>query len=77
LTSIVNITNKKKVDKYRYNGTVNINIDFRLVDRSAGGSFAFKHNKFGMSALGGAGIYNAPKVGDVTNRTKGIKRNKP
>lgn len=72
LAGIINIITNKKVDN-GYNGTVNVNYRFPVGGPGAGGSFAFKHNKFGMSALGGAGIYNSPKVGSVTNRmTKGI-----
>jgi outer membrane receptor protein involved in Fe transport len=72
LAGIINIITNKKVDN-GYNGTINVNHRFPVGGPGAGGSFAFKHNKFGISALGGASIYNSPEVRNLTNRiTTGI-----
>lgn len=72
LAGIINIITNKKVDN-GYNGTINVNHRFPVGGPGTGGSFAFKHHKFGMSSLGGASIYNSPRIKNLTNRkTTGI-----
>ena len=72
IAGIINIITNKKIDN-GYNGTINVNQRFPVGGPGAGGSFTFKQNKFGISALSGANIYDEPQTKSITNReTTGI-----
>lgn len=68
LAGIINIITNKRIDN-GYNGTINVNHRFPVGGPGAGGSFAFKQGKFGMSALCGASMYNSPETRSLINRT--------
>lgn len=67
LAGIINIiTNKKLSDGY--NGSLNMNASGPLGGPGAGGSFTAKLGRFGISAFGGAGIFDSPQTSFQNNR---------
>lgn len=67
LAGIINIITNKKVDN-GYNGTLNISERFPIGGPGLGGSFSAKLGKIGMSAFGGASIYESPQTNSFTSR---------
>lgn len=68
LAGIINIITNKKVDN-GYNGSLNISERFRVGGPGLGGSVAAKMGKFGISAFGGANIYNNPQTRNRADRS--------
>ncbi|CAG5003477.1 hypothetical protein DYBT9275_03162 [Dyadobacter sp. CECT 9275] len=67
LAGIINIITNKKIDN-GYNGSINVNERFPVGGPGAGGSFSAKLGKLGMSAFGGASIYNTPLISNINTR---------
>lgn len=67
LAGIINIITNKKVDN-GYNGSLNISERFPTGGPGFGGSVSAKFGKLGMSAFGGASIYNTPVTTNSTSR---------
>jgi len=68
LAGIINIITDKKVND-GYNGTLNVNESGPAGGLGLGGSFTAKMGKFGVSAFGGASIYNSPQTSFSNSRT--------
>lgn len=67
LAGIINIITTKKVDN-GYNGSLNISERFPTGGPGFGGSVSAKFGKLGMSAFGGASIYNMPVITNSASR---------
>lgn len=67
LAGIINIITNKKVDN-GYNGSVNVSERFPVGGPSVGGSLSAKMGKWGLTAMGGANIYNTPSAPNMITR---------
>ncbi|PWK75847.1 outer membrane receptor for ferrienterochelin and colicin [Mucilaginibacter oryzae] len=67
LAGIINIITGKKIND-GINGTVNINESLPTGGPGVGASFTAKKGRFGISALGGGSINNAPETYNNNNR---------
>ena len=67
LAGIINIITNKKIDN-GYNGSLNVSERFPTGGPGFGGSVSAKFGKLGMSAFGGASVYNTPVTTNFASR---------
>lgn len=67
LAGIINIITNKKIDN-GYNGSLNASHRFPAGGPGMGGSVTARFGKFGLSAFGGASVYNTPVIRSINQR---------